>query len=302
MYCRLPFASFQHVPYTIVATGIWKLVVVTSCSMNKECHILVKDPFSCTRMARIGSSPRVTIGAPMLWSPSGDAIATLSTMAIGSNREKRERACKLALAVAATKDPRFVTDMSGSLQIVADGCQIVEMNDQGTTAAWDGSRRDAEHVSDANNSSHRLSHQEVAISVGQHSTPSVRDTSLPAESADIDTPVDVVPGFRIGGDWSWDVPSTGQRELWADPQPFVSDDERQGIEDVWVDDLRYSCEGCAALYTDSSQAQCSKCSCCMGPIERVMQIFVPAPCPKAARLQLQANPDALRTLQGMGFP
>ena len=52
--------------------------------------------------------------------------------------------------------------MSGSLQIVADGCQIVEMSDQGTTAAWDGSRRDAEHMSDASNSIHRISHQEVA--------------------------------------------------------------------------------------------------------------------------------------------
>jgi len=87
----------------------------------------------------------------------------VSTIGIGSNRAKRERACKLALAVAATKDPRFVTDMSGSLQIVADGCQIVEMNDQGTTAAWDGSRRDAKHMSDASNSIHRISHQEVAI-------------------------------------------------------------------------------------------------------------------------------------------
>jgi hypothetical protein len=43
------------------------------------CHILVKDPFSCTRMARTGLSPRITIGAPMLCSPSGDASATLGT-------------------------------------------------------------------------------------------------------------------------------------------------------------------------------------------------------------------------------
>ena len=87
----------------------------------------------------------------------------VSTIGIGSNRAKRERACKLALAVAAPEDLRFVTEMSGSLQTVADGCQIVEMSDQGTTAAWDGSRRDAEHMSDANNSIHRISHQEVAI-------------------------------------------------------------------------------------------------------------------------------------------
>ena len=61
----------------------------TDSGMESYCFVFSRKPakykengrrlFSCTRMARTGLSPRITIGAPMLCSPSGDASATLGT-------------------------------------------------------------------------------------------------------------------------------------------------------------------------------------------------------------------------------
>ena len=69
---------------------------------------------------------------------TNSSMMGLQAIGIGSKKERRERACSVALAIAATRDPRFVSEITGSLKIVADGCQIIEMNGEGRTRPLHG--------------------------------------------------------------------------------------------------------------------------------------------------------------------
>ena len=51
------------------------------------------------------------------------------------------------------------------------------------------------------------------------------------------------------------MPSTSQQELQADPEEFDSDDQRQGIKRVWVDNLRYSQPSMSDRFRDARELE-----------------------------------------------
>ena len=62
------------------------------------------------------------------------SMMALQAIGIGSNKERRERASSIALAIAATKDPRIVREITESLKTIANGCHIIELSDEGSGA------------------------------------------------------------------------------------------------------------------------------------------------------------------------